>query len=141
MQTFDGAVYSVVNNFNPMDGSPYYAFRRSPQAGMPRSIMGFDRRFPRPAASLSHDILVSTPSRHGSGQGGQNHSERLAARPVGTGIFDRQRGGELSPRQRWDQQPNANRRDCSRRRPTGPQCNGGSAQDQRSCALLDALSN
>lgn len=72
VQTFDGARYSVVNNFNPTDGSWYYAFSQSPQAGA-ALYMGFDREFPATGGyQYPLTILVTTPSVSGSAQGGQS---------------------------------------------------------------------
>ena len=74
VQTYDSAVYSVVNNFNPVDGSSYYAFSQTlqtPQAGA-ALYMGFDRAFPATGGpTYSLIVLVSTPSVSGSAPGGQ----------------------------------------------------------------------
>src|SRR3984957_878179 len=71
VQTFDGARYSVVNNFNPVDGSSYPAFGELPQAGS-ALYMGFSTPFPATGYQYPLIILVSTPSVTGSAQGGQS---------------------------------------------------------------------
>jgi predicted phage baseplate assembly protein len=72
VQIFDGAVYSVVTNFNTMDASPYYAFGKSPQAGS-ALYLGFDNPYPATGGiRYPLTILVNTPSVTGSTQGGQN---------------------------------------------------------------------
>jgi predicted phage baseplate assembly protein len=74
VQTFDGAVYSIVNNVNPVDGSFYYAFSADnvpPQAGAALYI-GFDRAFPASGYNYPITIRVSTPSVTGLAQGGQD---------------------------------------------------------------------
>jgi len=72
VQSFDGARYSVVNNFNPVDGSSYYAFSQFPQAGA-ALYMGFDRAFPATGGfQYPLTILVNTPAVSGSAQSGQN---------------------------------------------------------------------
>ncbi|MBV9759637.1 MAG: putative baseplate assembly protein [Acidobacteriaceae bacterium] len=70
VQTYDGARYSVVNNFNPTDGSSYYPFSQTPQADA-ALYMGFDRPFPA-AAGVQYPLifLVQTPSVNGAAQGG-----------------------------------------------------------------------
>ncbi len=85
VQTFDGSRYSVVNNFNPVDGSTYYAFSQFPQAGA-ALYMGFDRAFPATGGyQYPLTILVSTPSVTGSAQGGQSS---LSASPPVIGILE-----------------------------------------------------
>jgi predicted phage baseplate assembly protein len=70
VQSFDGAVYSPVNDFNPVDGSTYYAFSAFPQAGA-ALLMGFDRPFPALGGyRYPLTILVNTPSVTGMAQGG-----------------------------------------------------------------------
>jgi predicted phage baseplate assembly protein len=74
VQTFDGARYAVVNNFNPVDGSSYYAFSQSsqpPQAGA-ALYMGFSTPFPATGYQYPLIILLSAPSVSGSAQGGQS---------------------------------------------------------------------
>lgn len=74
VQTSDSAVYSIVNNFNPVDGSFYYAFSAGnvpPKAGS-ALYMGFDRAFPPSGYNYPITILVSTPSVTGLAQGGQS---------------------------------------------------------------------
>jgi predicted phage baseplate assembly protein len=71
VQTFDGALYSVVNNFNPTDGSSFSAFSAAPQAGA-ALYMGFDRAYPPGNYQYPLILLVSTPSVTGSVQGGQS---------------------------------------------------------------------
>jgi predicted phage baseplate assembly protein len=92
VQTFDGAVYSAVNNFNPVDGSFYYAFSAPPQdstAPQPNVApqanaalyMGFDRAFPAfPSTSSNYPltILLSTPSVTGSAQGGKQSTQNIS---------------------------------------------------------------
>lgn len=72
VQTFDGARYSVVNNFNPVDGSSYYPLSQFPQTNA-ALYMGFDRAFPA-TGGIQYPIiiLVNTPSVSGSAQGGQS---------------------------------------------------------------------
>ena len=72
VQTFDGATYSVVTNFNPVDGSSYRAFGNLPQAGSALYI-GFDNAYPATSGSQYPLIfLVNTPSATGLAQGGQS---------------------------------------------------------------------
>jgi predicted phage baseplate assembly protein len=72
VQTFDGARYSVVNNFNPVDGSSYFAFSQFPQTNA-ALYMGFDRAFPATGGyQYPIIILVNTPSVSGQAQGGQS---------------------------------------------------------------------
>jgi predicted phage baseplate assembly protein len=71
VQTFDGASYSVVNNFNPVDGSTYYAFSSMPQTNA-ALYMGFNQAYPSSGGyQYPLIILVSTPSVTGQAQGGQ----------------------------------------------------------------------
>jgi predicted phage baseplate assembly protein len=77
VQRFDGGVYSIVNEPNPVDGSYYYAFsafKVPPQSGA-ALYMGFDRAFPASGADGPNypiTILVSTPSVTGLAQGGRS---------------------------------------------------------------------
>lgn len=72
VQSFDGAVYSVVNDFNPIDGSTYYAFSAFPQAGA-ALLLGLDRPFPALGGyRYPLTILVNTPSVTGMAQGGSS---------------------------------------------------------------------
>jgi predicted phage baseplate assembly protein len=69
VQTSDGAQYTVVTNFNPTDGTFWYPFGKSPQAGS-ALYLGFDRAFP----SLGNYqfplvFLVNTPAVQGSAPG------------------------------------------------------------------------
>jgi predicted phage baseplate assembly protein len=72
VQTFDGATYSVVTNFNPVDGSSYGAFGNLPQAGSALYI-GFDNAYPS-TDGFEYPLifLVNTPSVTGLAQGGQS---------------------------------------------------------------------
>jgi len=72
VQTFDGATYSVVTNFNPVDGSSYGAFGNLPQAGSALYI-GFDNAYPS-TDDFEYPLifLVNTPSVTGLAQGGQS---------------------------------------------------------------------
>jgi len=45
VQYFDGARFTVVNDFNPSDGTSYLAFGQLPQAGS-ALYLGFDRAYP-----------------------------------------------------------------------------------------------
>jgi predicted phage baseplate assembly protein len=74
VQTFDGARYTVVNNFSPVDGSTYPAFTPFPKAGA-ALYLGFDRPFP-PGDTQNPPrypllILLGTPSVDGSVQVGR----------------------------------------------------------------------
>jgi predicted phage baseplate assembly protein len=85
VQTYDGARYTVVNNFNPVDGSAYYAFSQFPQAGA-ALYLGFDRAFPSVGGyQYPITILVNTPSVTGSAQGGQGAP---SATPPITGVLE-----------------------------------------------------
>lgn len=69
VQTYDGSRYSVVNSFNPTDGSSWYPFSKSPQAGA-AVYLGFDRAFPAAGGyQFPLTILLNTPSVTGSVQG------------------------------------------------------------------------
>ncbi len=84
VQTFDGARYTVVNNFNPTDGSSYPAFSAFPQAGA-ALYMGFDRAFPSGGYNYPLTILLQTASvgaAQGSSQSAQNSS------PPVTGVLE-----------------------------------------------------
>jgi predicted phage baseplate assembly protein len=82
VQTFDGARYSVVNNFNPLDGSVYFAFSQFPQAGA-ALYMGFDRAFPATGGFQYPLIFIlKTASLSGSAQGGQS-TQNIAPPVIG----------------------------------------------------------
>lgn len=69
VQTFDGARYSVITNFNPTDGSSWYPFSKAPQAGA-TVYLGFDRAFPSLGGfQFPLTILLNTPAVTGSAQG------------------------------------------------------------------------
>jgi predicted phage baseplate assembly protein len=71
VQTFDGASYTLVNNFNPVDGSTYYAFSAMPQTNA-ALYMGFSQAYPATGGyQYPLIIMVSTPSVTGEAQGGQ----------------------------------------------------------------------
>jgi predicted phage baseplate assembly protein len=72
VQVFDGARYSVVNNFNPVDGSTYDPFSAAPQTNA-ALYMGFSQPFP-PSSQYQYPltILVNSPSVMGQAQGGQS---------------------------------------------------------------------
>lgn len=77
VQSYDGARYSVITNFNPTDGSSWYPFSQAPQAGA-AVYLGFDRAFPALGGyQFPLTILLSTPAVTGSAQG--------ATAPSGTG--------------------------------------------------------
>ena len=94
VQTFDGARYTVVNNFNPTDGSTYYAFSQFPQAGA-ALYMGFDRAFP-PGGVFQYPLtlLVNTPSVAGSVQGG---STAQGSSPPVVGVLEYSTASGWSP--------------------------------------------
>ena len=69
VQTYDGARYSVITNFNPTDGGSWYPFSKAPQAGA-AVYLGFDRAFPSLGGfQFPLTILVKTPAVTGSAQG------------------------------------------------------------------------
>jgi predicted phage baseplate assembly protein len=72
VQTFDGATYSVVSNFNPVDGSAYSALGNLPQAGSALYI-GFTSTYPA-TEGYQYPLIfrIYTPSVNGSAQGGQS---------------------------------------------------------------------
>lgn len=80
VQTFDGARYSLINNFNPTDETSYYPFSKIPQQGA-ALLMGFDRAFPAaPDVRYSLIFMVKTPSVNGgtsSGKSGQTKAQPI----------------------------------------------------------------
>lgn len=81
VQTYDGARYTVVNNFNPADGS-WYPFSKSPQAGA-ALYLGFDRAFPSTGGyQFPITILLNTPSVAGSAQGAATPSAPGSNSPI-----------------------------------------------------------
>ena len=69
VQSFDGARYTVINNFNPTDGTYWYPFSAFPQAGA-AVYLGFDRAFPATGGyQFPLTILLNTPAIAGSAQG------------------------------------------------------------------------
>jgi len=72
VQTFDGATYSVVSNFNPVDGSSYSALGNPPQAGS-ALYLGFTSAYPATGGYQYPLIfLIYTPSVNGSAPGGKS---------------------------------------------------------------------
>jgi predicted phage baseplate assembly protein len=70
VQYFDAARFTVVNNFNPSDGSSYYAFGQFPQAGG-ALYLGFDRAYPTDGGfAYPLTILVADTTPTGDVQGG-----------------------------------------------------------------------
>ena len=69
VQYFDGARFTVVNNFNPTDGSSYYAFGQFPQAGG-ALYLGFSGAYPTGSYEYPIVILVANVSGTGDVEGG-----------------------------------------------------------------------
>ncbi|HKE25415.1 MAG TPA: putative baseplate assembly protein [Bryobacteraceae bacterium] len=65
VQTFDGARYQVVTEFNRLDGSSYFAFGQFPQANAALYI-GLDRAYPT-AGSFQYPLTIHVDTSGGSG--------------------------------------------------------------------------
>ncbi|HTB15624.1 MAG TPA: putative baseplate assembly protein [Bryobacteraceae bacterium] len=80
VQYFDGTRYTVVNNFNPTDGTSYPVFGPQPQAGC-ALYLGFDGAYPADPAEEALEypltILVATVG-GGDVQGGPQNLQNLS---------------------------------------------------------------
>lgn len=82
VQSYDGARYSVITNFNPTDGSFWYPFSQAPQAGA-AVYLGFDRAFPALGGyQFPLTILLNTPAVTGSAQGATTPSSTGSNPPI-----------------------------------------------------------
>ena len=73
VQTSDGATYSLVTIFNPVDGSYYPVFGNLPPQAGSALYLGFDNAYPA-MGDIEYPLifLVNTPSVTGLAQGGQS---------------------------------------------------------------------
>lgn len=80
VQTFDGARYSLVNNFNPTDETCYYPFSKIPQAGA-ALLMGFDRPFPA-ALDVWYSLILIVKTSSVNGETPGDKAGQYIAQPI-----------------------------------------------------------
>jgi predicted phage baseplate assembly protein len=87
VQTYADARYSVVTNFNPVDGSSWYPFGKSPQPGS-AVYLGFDRAFPSVGGyQFPLTIRLNTPAVTTASSGLSTPASPAANLPI-TGILE-----------------------------------------------------
>jgi predicted phage baseplate assembly protein len=96
VQTYDGARYTVISNFNPTDGSAWYPLSKFPEAGA-AVYLGFDRAFPSAGGyQFPLTILLNTPAVTGSAQGATTQNAAGSNPPI-IGVLEHSTSAGWSP--------------------------------------------